>query len=293
MFGPIRVAAVADLNQEYWSGSDFPHPDFEGQYSWVSHATSQGYATLAIDRLGNGNSTGPDPLQVVQAPLQIAITTQIISALKAGSLPHIPTKYSKVVLAGHSYGSILVRTIAALFPTKAADAYILTANAANLTGIQNAIQLFQATPANADPRFHDLPNGYLSVSGQGLRETSYGLDGQFDPRMLAWDQASPHVFAIGETAGDAPTLVSNFTGPVMAVVGQVDQIVCGDGNILSQVPNCGVGPGSSADSVKALFPKASHFGSYSPAGTAHFIGTQYAASETFGAVHEWLASVGF
>lgn len=170
----------------------------------------------------------------------------------------------------------------------------MTANAGNLTGIQSAIAGFQARPANiADPRFPDLPNGYLSVSAEGLRKTSYGLDGQFDPEMLAWDQSWPHVFAIGEISAAKPTIVSNFTGPVMAVVGQADQIVCGNGNILSQVPDCGVGPGSSADGVRTLFPKASNFRSYSPAGTSHFIGSEYAASEMFGAVHAWLASVGF
>lgn len=196
-------------------------------------------------------------------------------------------------MAGHSYGAVLSQTIAALFPTGAADAYILTADSVVLTGFNAS--LFQPVAANvADPkRFHDLPDGYLSVSAQGLRETSYGLPGQFDPRMLAWDQASPHVFPIGELAGDSTPLISNFTGPVMAVVGQVDAIACGNGNILDQVPDCGVGPGSSAAGVKTYFPKSSNFGSYSPAGTAHFIGNQYAASETFGAVHAWLADVGF
>lgn len=294
LFFNVNRALVTNFNKEYWSGSDFPNLDFQGQYSWVSHATSQGYATLAIDRLGNGDSTRPDPLQVVQAPLEIAVTVEILNGLRAGSLPRISNKYSKIVVAGHSYGSILSRLIATYFPTTAADAYIFTAESVGETGLQNAVSDFKAVSASvASPRFADLPDGYLSVSKSGLRETSYGLPGQFDPRMLAWDQASPHIFAIGEIVGNTPTVASNFTGPVMAVVGQEDQIACGNGKILSQVPHCGVGPGSSADGMYTLFPKASNFGSFSPARTSHFIGNEYSASEVFGAVHAWLASVGF
>lgn len=260
----------------------------------MSHATSQGYATLAIDRLGNGDSAKPDPLQVPQPTLQIAVILEILNGLRAGALPHVSTKYSKIVLAGNSYGSVLSRTIAALFPTTAADAYILTANSPNMTGLQNLPVDIDAVSANvADPRFAQLPDGYLSISKSGLRNTTYALDGQFDPRMLAWDATNTHIFPIGELVGSDAQLVSNFTGPVLSVVGQEDQIVCGDGNILSQVPHCGAGPGSSADSMRTLFPKASNFGSFSPAGTSHFINNQYSAAETFGAVHAWLASVGF
>ena len=259
----------------------------------MSHATAQGYATLAIDRLGNGQSAHPDPVQVVQAPLEIAITMEIIAGLKSGSLPHISNKYSKIVLGAHSYGAILAQTIAALFPTTAADGYVLTGDSYNLTGLNRAIVDFQAFSANVDQRYAKLPNGYLSISKTGLRETSYGLPGTFDPRMLAWDQSQPHIFAIGEIAGNSEKMVSNFTGPVLAVVGQNDAIACGNGNILSEVPHCGVGPGSSADTTHALFPKTSNFGTYSPAGTAHFLDNQYSASETLGAIHAWLADVGF
>lgn len=38
--------------------------------SWAAYANAQGYPTLAIDRLGIGKSSHPDPINVVQAPYQ-------------------------------------------------------------------------------------------------------------------------------------------------------------------------------------------------------------------------------
>lgn len=50
-------------------GSDFPQykPDM---YSWTLFANRLGYPTLAIDRLGTGRSSHPDPLTVVQAQFE-------------------------------------------------------------------------------------------------------------------------------------------------------------------------------------------------------------------------------
>lgn len=126
-----------------------------------------------------------------------------------------------------------------------------------------------------------------------IRDVLYPLDGQFDPKMLQVDMNQPHIFAVGEIASAAPTIPSNFTGPVLVITGRQDQIVCGNGNITSLVPDCGVGPGSKADAEHVLFPKASRFDSYVPDQSAHIINSQYSAPESFGAAHQWLETVGF
>jgi pimeloyl-ACP methyl ester carboxylesterase len=272
---------------------DFPESTFEGEYSWVYHAASQGYATLAIDNLGNGDSERPDPISVVQPALQLAVLYGILGGIRTGSLPNIP-KYDKIIMASHSYGSVLARLIATIFPTSGADAYILTAASGDLVGIQNAIINFQARSASAvDSRYPNLPPAYVSVSKEGLRDTIYGLDGQFDPKMLEWDSASPHVFAVGEIAFFRPAAPTAFAGPVMILTGREDQIVCGNANITSKVPDCGVGLGSNPQNTTSIFPKASVFTAYVPDDTAHNINTQYTAPESFGAAHRWLQSVGF
>lgn len=40
--------------------------DYSERYSWVAAASKQGYPTLAVDRLGNGESTHADPILAVQ-----------------------------------------------------------------------------------------------------------------------------------------------------------------------------------------------------------------------------------
>ncbi|KAJ3567075.1 hypothetical protein NPX13_g6896 [Xylaria arbuscula] len=256
-------------NKEYWNGIDFPEPEFRGQYSWISHAASQGYATLAIDNLGNGKSDRPDPIKIVQTPMQISVVYSILRGIRAGSLPGVP-KYDKVIMGTHSYGSVLGRLISTIFPTSGADAYIFTATAANLTA-----------PA------------YLSAT-KNIHEVIYGLDGSFDPKIAEWDAASPHVFGVGEIAGRGATVPSNFAGPVMVISGRQDQIACGNGSIFDRpTVDCGLGPGSHIDETRSLFPRATAFQAYVPENTAHNLNTHYSASESFGAAHAWLESVGF
>jgi len=47
-------------NKTMWAGMGF-----SDQYNWHKHANAQGYATLALDRLGYSLSSYPDPLNVV------------------------------------------------------------------------------------------------------------------------------------------------------------------------------------------------------------------------------------
>ncbi|KAI1113553.1 Alpha/Beta hydrolase protein [Nemania sp. NC0429] len=279
-------------NKEYWNGEDFPDPEFRGQYSWISHAASQGYATLAIDNLGNGKSDRPDPMNIVQPPMQISVIYSILRGIRAGSLPGVP-KYDKVIMGTHSYGSVLGRLISTIFPTSGADAYILTATAANLTGLQQFIANIGPRAATvADSRYKGLAPAYLSAT-QNIREVIYGLDGSFDPKITKWDAASPHVFAAGEIAGHSATVPSNFAGPVLVMTGRQDQIACGTGSILDRpTVDCGLGSGSHVDETRSLFPKA-QFQAYVPENTAHNLNTHYSAPETFGAAHAWLESVGF
>ncbi|KAK1472911.1 hypothetical protein CTAM01_16234 [Colletotrichum tamarilloi] len=279
--------------KEYWNGENYPNSSFYGEYSWIYHAASQGYATLAIDNLGNGHSSRPDPVQIVQTPLQLAVVYEILRSIRAGSLSGIP-KYDKVIMGTHSYGSIIGRVLATIFPTSGADAYILTATAAELTGLNGFIADIAPRAATAvDPRFKGLAPGYLSAT-KDIRQVLYGPDGGFNPAVVAWDAASPHMFAAGEIAGSGSTQSSTFTGPVMIISGRQDQIACGSGSI-SDVPavDCGVGPESHIEQTRSLFPNVEQFVAYVPDNTGHNVNTHYSAPESFGAAHAWLQGVGF
>lgn len=55
------------FNQSYW--------DFAEGYSFIDVAAKAGYPTFSCDRLGVGASDHPEPIQIVQAPLQVEICT--------------------------------------------------------------------------------------------------------------------------------------------------------------------------------------------------------------------------
>lgn len=79
-------------------------------YDWVYHANSRGYATIAIDRIGNGNSSRPDP-KVVQYTLEVEVIHQLTKLARA----NIPLA-EKLVYVGNAYGSILGGAIAGRHP---------------------------------------------------------------------------------------------------------------------------------------------------------------------------------
>ncbi|KAE9381918.1 hypothetical protein N431DRAFT_539450 [Stipitochalara longipes BDJ] len=290
----LLVHGVA-YTKSYWSGIDYPHPDFAGEYSWVSHAQSQGYATLSIDRLGNGASSHPDPINVVQGPLQVEILHQLVQSLRSGKIPTIAQAYKTVILASHSFGSILARGLATLQPTTGADAYILTAAGPKVEqGFAAALGIFDVRAASqVNPsQFSDLPQGYLSIAAPAIRDSLYSYPSDFSPGLLAYDEATPHIFAAGEvlTKDALDSSPSNFTGPVFVLTGRYDQIVCGTGNFTASVAVCG---NDDVAGMKTFFPKAKDFEIYIPDHTGHNLDTHFSAGESFGVVSQWLDGVGF
>jgi len=110
----------------YW---DIPFNNFN--YSYIDVAVDQfGYCTLSIDRLGIGNSSIADPLNVIQAPAELSALHQVTTMLRKGTLPSVPHAFTKIVNVGHSFGSGLSYALAAMDPT-ATDAIILTGFSAN------------------------------------------------------------------------------------------------------------------------------------------------------------------
>ena len=121
------VLLVADqIFYRYW---DIPFNNFN--YSYIDVAVDQfGYCTLSIDRLGVGNSSIADPLNVIQAPAELSALYQVTMMLRKGTLPSVPHAFTKIVSVGHSFGSDLSLGLAAMDPT-ATDALILTGYSAN------------------------------------------------------------------------------------------------------------------------------------------------------------------
>ena len=69
----------ASYTKEYWMGGAWHGSD---DYSWTKQANKAGYGTLAIDRLGNGASEHPDPMQVVQLTLETEVLNVVAQKIK-------------------------------------------------------------------------------------------------------------------------------------------------------------------------------------------------------------------
>ena len=80
----------------YW---DIPYNNFN--YSYVDVAVDlYKYNTLAIDRLGIGLSSHGEPLNEIQASLEVAALAELTLLLRNGSLPGVPTAFNKVAHVG-------------------------------------------------------------------------------------------------------------------------------------------------------------------------------------------------
>ena len=80
----------------YW---DLSYNDFN--YSYVDVATDQyKYCTLAIDRLGVGNSSHGEPLNEIQAFLEVAALAKLTVMLREGSFPGINRSFTRVTHVG-------------------------------------------------------------------------------------------------------------------------------------------------------------------------------------------------
>ncbi|HVH44921.1 MAG TPA: alpha/beta fold hydrolase, partial [Labilithrix sp.] len=170
----------------YW---DFPYqPE---RYSYVRDLTAAGYATLAIDRIGTGESDHPPALDVTIRS-NAYVVHQVVQKLRSGTL-HVPSfgpvTGSRVMLVGHSMGSVVSIREAASYHD--VDGLILTGYLHN-EGPGLAELSAKFIPASLDPRFagRNIPDGYLTTI-PGARDASYFYYAPTtDPGVVAMDEAT-------------------------------------------------------------------------------------------------------
>lgn len=207
----------------YW---DLPYKP--GTYSYVQAANRRGYATLDIDRLGDGASTHPlSAFDNFYA--DVSSVHQVITALRDGTLG---TKFTKVIEVGHSLGGIVTMTEAGLY--KDVNAIIPTgiAHSLNYTNVVSKI-IADDYPAALDPNFtgDGLDPAYLT-SDPGTRGGFYFDNSKAtDPKVVALDEQLKQPGNLVELATLAAYNVLNvdrtLNVPVDQVVGQEDPFICG------------------------------------------------------------------
>lgn len=222
--GPLKGKTVQvlihgfTLSQVYW---DFPYqPD---RYSYVNALTKAGYATFSIDRIGVGKSDHP-PAQAVTMNSNAYVVHQIVKQLRAGKIGD--TSFSKVILVGHSLGSI-ISVIAA--KSGGVNGLILTGMLHKMDPTAGISFFGGFKLAQLDPIFKKahLPLGYVSVQNPGRRAV-FNYD--TDPKVIALDDKLRATGTFGEllTSGQylLPSLTKAIHVPILLVVGEKDRMLC-------------------------------------------------------------------
>lgn len=208
-------------DHNYW---DFP---LEPQtYSYVQALTAAGYATLALDRLGSGESSHPFGLDMHNGAFTLH---QVIQTLRAGTLkaPGFgPVRGERIVIVGHSFGSFMVSIEAGTYGD--VDGVILTSFSHNL-GPGAGVARGSLYPAALDPKFAglSLPPDYFTTI-PGVRGQVFYYLPNADPDVVALDEQLKQTVSLGELqttyAGMATT--QTIRVPTLLVMGDYDLFGC-------------------------------------------------------------------
>ncbi|MCJ1422750.1 hypothetical protein MMC29_000630 [Sticta canariensis] len=268
----------ATLGIGYW--------DIAPGYSYVDVAAQAGYATFSYDQLGVGKSEHPDPIQIVQATLEVEIAHALISALRtAGIGPHA---FNTVVGVGHSAGANIVQGVTTKYP-KDFDAAILSGISISNSYLGPPLASWSAVIANTDPsrRFLGIANGYLTqATPQSIQFSFYNYP-YFDPKIFRLQVADKETIAIGKLLTSkgiiGPSL--NFTGPVDVILGENDFPTCGG--------DCFIPSDQSALVTPAFYPAASKGSQhYLVPHAGHNFNAHYAAPKAFAQMIHFLKKNG-
>jgi pimeloyl-ACP methyl ester carboxylesterase len=210
----------------YW---DFP--DQSGTYSTVNSLVGHGYATLNLDRIGDGRSDHPlSPL--VNAPSQAEIVHQLVQQLKAGQIGG--TRFSHIGLVGHSYGTVINWLESALYNDT--DINIGTGYSDRVNPLTAGTFIGMSAPAATSDLERNQPwavdPGYLQPlpTARDLPQLYY--DPNADPQVIATDARLANTVTVGEVATfverEYDGTHKNITIPTFSIQGEYDIMTCGD-----------------------------------------------------------------
>lgn len=222
---PLQVVVHgATYNHTYW---DFP--DVNGRsYSYSRYMAAPGrkYAVLAIDQLGSGYSSHPANGLAVTLLETATAVKQVIDAMRSGNNP-VAYAFSRIVLVGHSAGSINATFVQAMWHP--ADALVITASR-HTTGLPLSPGILGVQPFV--PTLAAL--SYFQLPG-AMREQLFYYGAGADPAVVAVDNATADSWTGGQVTSTfaaflyplaAPEIdrVSQVSGPVLIQLGEFDAL---------------------------------------------------------------------
>ena len=232
---------------------------------------------LAYDRTGTGASDLP-PVEQVTLQAHSEVLHQLVTWLRAAG-------HQRVVLAGHSQGSLVVMDEAARHAD--ADGLIITGMLhapMNPVGAVIVAGSF-AYPAQLDPRFTAVPPGYTTTV-PGIRGAAfYGPTA--DPAIIGHDEATKTVTAPLELVSALPALAetTSIRVPVLSVVGALDAAFC------PPITGCGSVLPDPIDVEGVAWSSAARLQTFVLPGSGHDINLHPNVGEWFDRAVDWLDTV--
>ena len=196
-------------------------------YSYARAVASHGFATFAIDPLGQGNSSRLSS-GLITAQADAYVDHQVVDALRNGKVGGVG--FGKVIAVGHSLNSLIVWDEAIIYHDVAG--VIVTGVAHSITTAFVTAVGTDLYPAIQDPKFANsgLDSGYLTTR-PGTRGALFYHLPDADPAVIALDEARKDVVSGTELNTAVPVVTSTATlaihVPVLDILGSDDFTTCG------------------------------------------------------------------
>ncbi|WPA97558.1 uncharacterized protein RHO25_002168 [Cercospora beticola] len=296
--GKLQILnAPITANREYWTAlggtglTTPPNKPYKPElYSWVDYANRMGYATLAIDHLGTGKSSHPNPASETQSPYEVELYHDLVKQIKTDEKNPLAKTFQHLVYVGCSYGSEIGNLLAAVYPDDFQE-MILTGWSKSVLPSLPGVTALGAQPASqVDAKsFGDLAQGYMTTPNETTRtESFFG-----DPNVVDFEPEVAHLFFQRKDVVSAGQFVSvyvdtkpapAFRGRVLVLTGEQDQAFCGPGSsAIDPKPACGHLLRKSGE----LFPNAEYSWKSIPR-TGHALHLHQSAQESLKIAHDFL-----
>ncbi|KAG6021740.1 hypothetical protein E4U41_002418 [Claviceps citrina] len=270
------------FDRSYW---DYPYQKYN--YSYVRQALRDGYSTLSWDRLGVGESSHGDAVNEIQIFLEIEALRAVTEMARAGQLPTVSRKYSKLIHMGHSFGAAMTYGLTAMYPN-ISDGIVLT----GFSQVPQYMAYF-ALGANFVPVMDirslagKYRTGYVAPQSRVGVHINFFAPDNFDPGLLESAYRSRQPAAVGEllTVGSVPSS-SDFAGPVMIITGDRDIPFCG-GNCMATMQKNASGP-NLIEQSRSNFGKAKVFNATVVPELGHALNFGYPAHDAFDIIREFV-----
>lgn len=211
------------FDRSYWN---VPFNNFN--YSYINEAVDHyGYATFSYDRLGIGMSQHGEPVNEIQAQIEIQALRELTYMIRGGKIQSVP-KFQKVIHIGHSFGSVQTYALTAQYPD-ISDGIGLTGFSQNGTFLPFFELGGDFVQANKNQRLASYPDGYLGAATPSAVQTNFLAPGEFDPAILPFGFSGAQPVTVGEllTIGGAAGSPNALKAPVLIITGQRDVPFCG------------------------------------------------------------------